>query len=96
MSAAVAIYSTDYCGYCVRAKALFTKKGVPYDEIDVSDRGDLRQWLMAATRQRTVPQIFINGRSVGGFIDIAELDRKGTLDRLLSEEPRAEDPPIRR
>jgi glutaredoxin 3 len=69
--AAVKIYTTDYCGYCVRAKQLLERKGARYEEIDVTNRPDLRKWLMAAANQRTVPQIFINGRPQGGFVDIA-------------------------
>ena len=72
------------CPYCVRAKALFKKKGVPYREIDVSNDDETRTWLVQATGQRTVPQIFINDKPVGGFDDVATLDRKGELDRLLA------------
>lgn len=83
MPAQVKIYTTPYCPYCVRAKHLLRQKGVAYEEIDVQDRGDLRAWLVKATGQRTVPQVFINDRSVGGFSDIDELDQRGELDPLL-------------
>ena len=95
MGAAVRIYTTEYCGYCVNAKRLLDKKGVAYEEIDVTDRPDLRKWLMAAANQRTVPQIFINGRPQGGFTDIAALERAGRLDPLLAAEPGPDDPPLR-
>lgn len=84
MSASVTIYTTPYCPYCIRAKLLLRQKGVAYREIDVSDRMDLRAWLVTASGQRTVPQVFINGRPMGGFSDIAALDRRGELDPLLA------------
>ena len=80
----VVIYTTKVCPYCVRAKALFQKKGVAYREIDVSIDDETRSWLVQATGQRTVPQIFINDKPVGGFDDVAALDRKGELDGLLA------------
>jgi glutaredoxin 3 len=92
MAAQVSVYTTDYCPYCTRAKALLGKKNVPFTEVAVDERPDLRSWLVSASGQRTVPQIFINGRSVGGFSELAELDKKGELDRLLGEAPPAEAP----
>jgi len=92
----VAIYTTNYCPYCTRAKALLGKKGVPFTEIAVDDRADLRAWVAAASKQRTVPQIFINGQAVGGFTDIAALDQKGVLDEMLGRAPASGDPEIRR
>jgi glutaredoxin 3 len=83
--AEVVVYSTEYCPYCVRAKHLLAKKGVPFQEVDVTDDPGKRKWLMDVTRQRTVPQVFINGKPVGGFDDLARLDRAGELDRLLAE-----------
>lgn len=91
MPADVLVYTTDYCPYCTRAKALLRKKQVAFTEIDVSDRPDLRRWLVEASRQRTVPQIFINGQAVGGFSDLASLDRDGKLDALLAADPAATD-----
>src|SRR5829696_121704 len=92
MAAAVKIYTTDYCGYCVNAKRLLDKKGAEYEEIDVTGRADLRKWLMTAAHQRPVPHIFINGKPVGGFTDIAALERSGKLDELLARDPGPEDP----
>src|ERR1700722_6358944 len=87
MPAQVSLYTTDYCPYCTRAKALLGTKNVPFTEVAVDERPDLRSWLISASGQRTVPQIFINGRSVGGFSELAELDKKGALDRLLGGAP---------
>jgi len=87
MSADVIIYRTPYCPYCVRAAMLLKGKGVAFREIDVSDDPEARARLLRQTGQRTVPQIFINGVSVGGYDDIARLDRRGALDPLLRESP---------
>ncbi|MEP7120342.1 MAG: glutaredoxin 3 [Byssovorax sp.] len=87
MSASVLIYLTEWCPYCQRAKALLTRKKTAFTEIDVDDRPDLRSWLVSASGQRTVPQIFINGQPVGGSSELDALDRQGKLDRLLAEPP---------
>ncbi|MBL9004400.1 MAG: glutaredoxin 3 [Myxococcales bacterium] len=79
----VVIYTKHFCSYCVRAKALLAKKGVAFHEIDVSRDPAMRRWLTDVTGQSTVPQIFINGQSVGGCDDLHELDRFGELDALL-------------
>ena len=82
--AKVVIYTTSICPYCVRAKMLFQRKGVSYEEIDVSRDNDLRLKLMQQTKQRTVPQIFINEHHIGGCDDLYALDRQGALDPLLA------------
>jgi glutaredoxin 3 len=79
----VQIYVTTYCPYCTRAKGLLHRKGVPFKEINVDDDPARRAWLRDETGQRTVPQIFIDGRSVGGCDELHALDRDGELDRLL-------------
>jgi len=66
---------------------LLKKKGVDFREVDVSNDNEARERLLRETGSRTVPQIFINGVSVGGFDDIASLDRRGALDPLLREAP---------
>jgi glutaredoxin 3 len=82
--AAVTVYTTQWCPYCVRAKELLRDKNVTFREIDVDARPDLRSWLADRTRQRTVPQVFVNGAPLGGYTDIAALDRTGKLDDLLA------------
>jgi glutaredoxin 3 len=82
--ASVVIYTTPICPYCVRAKQLLSRKGVSYEEIDVSRDTGLRQELMTRTRQRTVPQIFIGEHHVGGCDELYALDRAGGLDPLLA------------
>lgn len=87
MPAAVVIYTTDYCPYCVRAKRLLEAKRAPFEEVSCEGRDDLRRWLVSASGQRTVPQVFINGEAVGGFSDLADLEKAGQLDGLLAASP---------
>jgi len=82
----VRIYTKHNCPFCVRAKALLGKKGVAFEEIDVEGSDDLRTWLVEASGQMTVPQIFVGERSLGGFSDIDALDRQGKLDPILRGE----------
>ena len=81
----VEIFTTRLCPYCIRAKSLLKSKGVVYHEGDVTGNASARPQLATRTGRRTVPQIFINGRSVGGFDDIAELNEDGILDKMLAE-----------
>ena len=81
----VEIYTTQTCPYCSAAKRLLTKKGVKYDEIDVSYDAEKREVMMRrAHGGRTVPQIFIGGTHVGGCDDLYALDEAGKLDPLLA------------
>ena len=83
--AKVEIYSKATCPYCVRAKMLLRQKGVEPEEIAVDFGGEKRQEMITRTGGRmTVPQIFINGRHVGGCDDLFELDDNGKLDDLLA------------
>ncbi len=81
----ITIYTTTYCSYCVRAKNLLERKGEKvFNEVDVTTSDDLRIEMMERSGgRRTVPQIFINDAHVGGFDDLAALDKKGELDKLL-------------
>ena len=94
MSAAahVTVYTTRYCPYCFAARRLLDGKGIAYREIACDGREDLRQWLFEASRQSTVPQIFVNGRSIGGYSELSLLDKRGQLERVLGEPP-ADDAP---
>ncbi|MEL6181689.1 MAG: glutaredoxin 3 [Myxococcota bacterium] len=83
--AQVKMYTTPWCGYCHAAKRLFTSKGVEFEDINVDGDHEKRTWLREVTGQRTVPQIFIDGKSIGGFTDAQALDRSGELDRLLDQ-----------
>ena len=83
--ASVVIYTRQFCGYCSAAKALLEKKGVDYIEHDATAKPELRaEMIDKAHGQTTFPQIFINGRHIGGCDDIHALDRSGKLDPLLA------------
>jgi glutaredoxin 3 len=80
----VKIYTTTYCGYCVRAKDLLTRKGVKYEEVDVTGDDEMRSKLVEMSGgQRTVPQIWVGDTHVGGYSDLALLESQGRLDPLL-------------
>jgi glutaredoxin 3 len=79
----VKIYTTTYCGYCVRAKDLLTRKGVKYEELDVTGDDDMRAKLVEMSGQRTVPQIWIGDTHVGGYTDLARLESEGRLEPML-------------
>ncbi len=81
----VIIYTTDYCGYCKRAKALLSQKGIAFEEINVEGDDEKRAWLIEQTGQRTVPQIFINEKSIGGYDELSALDRSGKLDQIIQK-----------
>jgi len=84
--ARVLMYSTRVCPYCVRAEKLLAKKGIAADQIEkirVDEHPEQRAEMMRITGRRTVPQIFIGERHVGGYDDLAELDAAGELDPLL-------------
>ena len=82
----VTLYTKSSCPYCVRAKRLLDRKGVAYDEVSVEGRDDLRTWLAETTGQKTVPQVFVGDRPLGGFTDVDALDREGKLDAILRGE----------
>ncbi len=80
----VQIYTTDWCPYCSAAKSLLDAKGVPYEEIDVTATDARIDMVQRAHGRRTVPQIFIGATHVGGYDDLAALERRGQLDPLLA------------
>ena len=84
--ARVEIYTTPSCSFCVRAKRLLQERGIPYDEFDVAADDALREDVMTRSGRRTVPQIFIGGKSIGGFEELAALDAGGELAGLLRAE----------
>lgn len=85
MTAQVKIYSSDYCPYCMRAKALLQARGVTdYEEIVVDGRPDVRAVMTEITGRTSVPQIFIGDRHVGGCDDLHALDARGALVPLLA------------
>jgi glutaredoxin 3 len=81
----VVMYSSGWCGYCARARGLLERKGVPFREIKVDeDPADRQAMLARSGGRRTVPQIFIGERHIGGFDELYSLDQAGELDTLLS------------
>lgn len=81
----VDIYTTPFCGYCLRAKRLLNSKGVAFREIDLAAEPERREeMLRRANGARTVPQIFIDGEGVGGSDELHALERSGALDGMLA------------
>ncbi len=81
--AKVEIYTKSWCGYSAGAKALLDAKGVPYTDIDITADPDTELAMIERTGAYTVPQIFIDGRGVGGYDELSALDVAGQLDSLL-------------
>ncbi|HEX2505299.1 MAG TPA: glutaredoxin domain-containing protein [Gaiellaceae bacterium] len=82
--ARIQMYSTGWCGYCVRAKALLDARGLEYEEIRLDGQTDFRARLQEQTGGWTVPQIVIDGRPIGGYTELWRLNRQGALDRLAA------------
>lgn len=85
-SAPVVLYTTPWCGFCRAALALLRERGIEHHEVDVVGNRPAREWLRQVSHQHTVPQIFIHGRSIGGYTELAGLDRDGRLEPMLAEE----------
>lgn len=79
----ITVYTTGWCPYCQRAKALLTRKGLAFEEIDIEADPQLRDEMRARSGRTSVPQVFIGGRHVGGCDDLHALDDSGELDRLI-------------
>ena len=82
--ARIRMYSTTWCGYCIRAKALLERRGLDYEEIVMDDDPAFRQKLLEMTGRWTVPQIFIDEVPIGGYTELWCLDRDGKLDDLAA------------
>ncbi len=80
----VVIYGTDYCPYCRQAEKFFETRSIPFKAIDVTCDQAMREKLVELTGQRTVPQIFIGGESIGGYSDLMKLHQQGQLDVKLT------------
>jgi glutaredoxin 3 len=83
--AEVIVYSSAHCPYCTMAKQLLERKSVTYTEVRVDLDPAKRDEMMAKSKQRTVPQIFINNKSIGGYTDLAAIERAKQLDDLLAQ-----------
>ena len=84
MASEVTIYTTRFCPFCVRAKQLLKSKNVDFNEIPVDSDGKLRKEMMKKSGRRTVPQIWIGQRHIGGCDDLFELEHDGKLTELLA------------
>src|SRR2546430_14076446 len=80
----IQIYTTHWCGFCVRAKTLLDSRRLPYEEISLDDDPAFRQTVFDATGGWTVPQILVDGQPIGGYTELWRLDREGRLDELLA------------
>jgi glutaredoxin 3 len=80
----IVMYARSGCGYCSRARALLTRKGVAYTEIDIEGVAGARAQMQQRSGRNTVPQVFVGDRHLGGYNDIEELDARGELDRILA------------
>ena len=78
------MYTTDWCGFCVRAKALLFAKGIDYREVKIDGDPAFRDKLLDLTGNWTVPQIVVDGRPIGGYTELRRLDLDGRLDELLA------------
>jgi glutaredoxin 3 len=82
-SVPIVLYTTPWCGYCRAALALLRARGIAHLEVDVVGNEAARDWLADVTGQTTVPQVFVRGRSIGGYTELSALDRSGDLGRML-------------
>ena len=80
----IEVYTTRWCGYCVRAKQLLKQRGLEFEEINVDDDPEFRTKLLDLTGGWTVPQIVIDGKPIGGYSELWKLDREGELDKLAA------------
>jgi glutaredoxin 3 len=80
----ILMYTTDPCGFCRQAKALLSARGFEYEEVNLSRDPSGREALIQQTGQMTFPQIVVGDRSIGGFRELLEADRDGTLTDLLA------------
>src|SRR3954462_3879979 len=82
--ASLQMYTTRWCGYCVRAKALLESRGLDFEEISLGEDPGFRGRLLELPGGWTVPQIVIDGRPIGGYTELWQLDRSGELERLAA------------
>ena len=80
----IVVYSTRWCGYCIRAKALLDDKGIPYEEVLLDEEPEFRKRLFELTGGWTVPQVVIDGEPVGGFAELWRLERSGALAERIA------------
>lgn len=84
--AEIVMYSAGWCGFCQRARALLERKGLAFRDIDIEQDPALRAEMIARSGRRSVPQIFIGSRHIGGFEELYALERAGGLEQSLRQE----------
>jgi glutaredoxin 3 len=82
-SPALVLYVSDWCPYCQRAKSLLAQKNIAYSEINVEEDAKSREEMIARSNRRSVPQIFLDDKHIGGYDELYALERSGELDRLI-------------
>jgi len=80
----IILYTTDWCGYCERAKMLLDRHGLAYEEVRIDEEPDFRARLEALTGGWTVPQIVIDDEPIGGYLELWKLERSGDLERIAA------------
>ncbi len=83
------VFSTDACTYCVYAKSLLSKRGVPYEDVDLGPHPDLQAELASVTGLDSFPQILVDGEPIGGLDELREADRRGALAAWSGDRPAA-------
>jgi glutaredoxin 3 len=83
---AVTVYTGSFCGYCLQVTALLERRGIPYVEVNVEDEPGLREKLLARSGRRTLPQVFVGERYIGGADELRRLDASGELNQLMQTE----------
>ncbi len=81
----VRVYTTSYCAFCRRAKELLSRRGIAFEDVDVTDDAESRHWLVETTGRRTVPQIFIGDEAIGGYDELLALDERGSLATQVAD-----------
>lgn len=81
----VTVYTTGFCGSCLRVTALLARRGIPFTEVSVEDHPGLREQLLARSGRRTLPQVYVGGRYVGGADELTAHDQRGELSGLIQE-----------
>jgi glutaredoxin 3 len=79
----VTVYTGSFCGYCVQVTALLGRRGIPFTEVSVEDHPGLLEKLLALSGRRTLPQVYVGERYIGGAAELAALDRNGELLRII-------------
>jgi glutaredoxin 3 len=79
----VTVYTGSFCGYCIQVTTLLERRGIAFTEVNVEDQPDLREQLLARSGRRTLPQVYVGERYIGGAAELAALDRSGELPRII-------------